>query len=105
MSRTAGPQLSRFFVLISIYQVSTGTTKGNSSTCANIRCLDLTTRRGLKKIHARFDTIYSKLNDFYERNITNERIRGGIIAIYAKMCIDVLLRNKLFEKGMLKTLY
>lgn len=60
---------------------------------------DMTTRRGLKKIHNHFDEIYKKLDTAYQRNIGNERIRGGIVGIYAKMCVDSLLRNKLFERG------
>ena len=61
----------------------------------------MTTRNGLKKIHANFDSIYKKLDSAYQRYIDHEGIRGGIVGIYAKMCVDSLLRNKLFEKGVL----
>lgn len=31
--------------------------------------------------------------------IWTEKIRGGIISLYAKMYVDSILRNKLFDKG------
>jgi hypothetical protein len=62
--------------------------------------LDLTTRSGLKKIHTNFEAIYQRLNTAYEKNPDNEKLRGGIIVIYSKMCVDSLLRNKLFHKGL-----
>ncbi|KAJ3503069.1 hypothetical protein NMY22_g18377 [Coprinellus aureogranulatus] len=62
--------------------------------------LDMTTRKGLKRIYAQFDSIYTKLDSAYQRNLQHERIRGGIVGIYAKMCVDSMLRNKLIEKGM-----
>ena len=61
--------------------------------------LDLSTRSGLKKVHSRFEAIYGRIDAFYERNLDNFKIRGAIVAIYAKMCIDSILRNKLFQKG------
>ncbi|KAJ2933042.1 hypothetical protein H1R20_g4019, partial [Candolleomyces eurysporus] len=66
---------------------------------------DLTTRKGLKKVHANFDAIYKKLDNAYQKNPDNERVRGGIVGIYAKMCVDSLLRNKLYEKGFLDKLF
>ncbi|KAI1791760.1 hypothetical protein LXA43DRAFT_1181643 [Ganoderma leucocontextum] len=65
---------------------------------------DLTTRHGLKKAHARFNEIYEKLDAAYtsaERN-GNEKVMGGIVGIMAKMCADALLRDKLFDKGLLE---
>ncbi|KAG5716224.1 hypothetical protein E4T56_gene10733 [Termitomyces sp. T112] len=61
---------------------------------------DLTTRSGLKKIHANFDSIYRRLDKARERYADNERIVGGVIVIYSKMCVDSILRNKLYERGM-----
>jgi hypothetical protein len=63
--------------------------------------LDLTTRSGLKKVHARFDAISERLDRAYEENSAREKVLGGIIGIYAKMCADSILRNKLFAKGLL----
>jgi hypothetical protein len=60
---------------------------------------DIATRSGLKKVHANFDAIYERLNRAYEKYPADEKLRGGIIGIYAKMCADSLLRNKLFSKG------
>ncbi|KAG6836737.1 hypothetical protein H0H93_004143 [Arthromyces matolae] len=73
---------------------------------ADILCLifqipDLSTRSGLKKVHANFDAIYRKLDKACEKYSDNERIAGGVIVIYSQMCADSLLRNKLFEKGLL----
>jgi hypothetical protein len=63
----------------------------------------MTTRRGLKKVYTNFDTVYNKLDSAYRSNLDNERIRGGIVGIYAKMCVDSLLRNKLMERGKRET--
>lgn len=61
--------------------------------------LDLTTRAGLKRVHSDFSNIYRRLNDFYNNHSTNEKITGGVVGIFAKMCADSILRDKLFEKG------
>ncbi|TBU53389.1 hypothetical protein BD310DRAFT_887831 [Dichomitus squalens] len=65
---------------------------------------DLTTRHGLKKAHARFNEIYKKLNATYTsaQRQGNEKVMGGVVGIMAKMCADALLRDKLFEKGLLE---
>ncbi|KAF9480921.1 hypothetical protein BDN70DRAFT_876939 [Pholiota conissans] len=68
--------------------------------CDYFELPDLTTRSGLKKVHTNFNTIYARIDKFYEKNLGNVRIRGAIIGIYAKMCIDALLRTKLFDKGI-----
>ena len=60
---------------------------------------DLTTRRGLKKVHVDFERIYNRMNTVYDNNLDKEKITGGIVGIWAKMCTDSILRNKLFEKG------
>ena len=60
---------------------------------------DMTTRRGLKDKYANFETIYQKLDMAYQRNPNNERVKGAIVGIYAKMCVEPLLRDKLLAKG------
>jgi len=62
--------------------------------------IDLTTRSGLKKVHTNFERIYNRIDNAYQRDLANYKIRGGIVGIFAKMCVDSILRNKLFEKGM-----
>ncbi|EMD40200.1 hypothetical protein CERSUDRAFT_112406 [Gelatoporia subvermispora B] len=62
---------------------------------------DLTTRSGLKKVHARFGDIYDKLDQVYICSRDSPKIMGGIVAIWAKMSADSILRNKLFQKGFL----
>lgn len=63
------------------------------------RQLDLTTRSGLKKVHSNFNKVYADMDKLYESNMDNLKIRGAIVLIYAKMCVDTILRDKLFEKG------
>lgn len=72
--------------------------------CDALDLPDLSTRSGLKKVHANFDSIYRRIDKVYQRNANNERIRGGIVGIYAKMSVDSILRNKLFERGILDKL-
>lgn len=60
---------------------------------------DMSTRSGLKKVHADFNVIYGRIDSFYQRNLGNTKIRGAIVGVYAKMCIDAILRDKLFNKG------
>ncbi|KAH9943556.1 hypothetical protein B0H21DRAFT_491468 [Amylocystis lapponica] len=68
--------------------------------CAHFKLPDLTTRSGLKKIHARFPEIHRKLDNAYTANAGNERMMGGIIGIWTKMCADSILRDKLFKEGL-----
>lgn len=62
---------------------------------------DLTTRHGLKKIHARFNDYHKRLDAAYTsaRRCGNEKVMGGVVGIMAKMCADAILRDKLFQKG------
>ena len=39
------------------------------------------------------------MSAMYNNNLDKEKITGGIVGIWAKMCTDSILRNKLFEKG------
>ncbi|KAI0707998.1 hypothetical protein C8Q76DRAFT_770754 [Earliella scabrosa] len=65
---------------------------------------DLSTRHGLRKIHTRFDGIYKRLNATYTaaRRDGDEKAMGGVVGIMARMCADALLRDRLFEKGILQ---
>uniref|UniRef100_A0A8H7XS32 ARM repeat-containing protein n=1 Tax=Psilocybe cubensis TaxID=181762 RepID=A0A8H7XS32_PSICU len=69
--------------------------------CDLFQLPDLTSRTGLKQVHTKFNTVFAKIEDVYQRNPQNYKLRGGIIGIFAKMCVDSLLRDKLFEKGVL----
>jgi hypothetical protein len=60
---------------------------------------DLSSRSGLKKVHANFVKIYRRLDNAFEKNMGNDKIMGGIVGIYAKMCADSILRDKLFKAG------
>ena len=63
--------------------------------------VDLNTRSGLKKVHNNFPQIYRKLDAAYvgaqQRRL--EKLMGGIVGIWAKMCSDSILRDKLFNEG------
>ncbi|KII91325.1 hypothetical protein PLICRDRAFT_38074 [Plicaturopsis crispa FD-325 SS-3] len=65
---------------------------------------NLTKRSGLKKVHSNFDRIYQRLDQEYKRHANNYWIQGGIVGIYAKMCVDSILRTRLFDKGVLSQL-
>ena len=71
---------------------------GNLPTCLNFA--DLNTRSGLKKVHAKFDSIYQRIETVFQDSPHDIKLRGGIISIYAKMCIDSILRNRLFDEGL-----
>ncbi|KAJ7512500.1 hypothetical protein B0H11DRAFT_1951488 [Mycena galericulata] len=66
---------------------------------------DIATRSGLKKVHANFESIYRRLDNAYTQNASNVRIKGGIVGIYARLCVDSILRNKLFQRGFLRQLF
>ncbi|KAG1741461.1 uncharacterized protein EDB91DRAFT_1130575 [Suillus paluster] len=68
--------------------------------CEFLQLPDLSRRSGLKKVHANFNEVYHSLDDVYVANIRNEKITGAIIGIYTKMCADAILRDKLFQKGL-----
>lgn len=62
---------------------------------------DIKSRGGLKKIHANFDAIYSRIEKLF-RSCSPSRVdyvRGGIAMILIQMFMDSILRDKLFEKG------
>ncbi|KAJ7731107.1 hypothetical protein DFH07DRAFT_929368 [Mycena maculata] len=73
--------------------------------CQYFELPDISTRSGLKKVHANFESIYRRLDKAYTKNASNERVMGGIVGIYAKLSVDSLLRNKLFQKGFLERLF
>ena len=56
----------------------------------------------MKKVHAKFDKIYKKLEEAYAgaQSRKLERLMGGIVGIWAKMCADSILRDKLFDAGV-----
>lgn len=64
-----------------------------------IRFADLTKRSGLKKVYNNFDDIYKRIDDLFSTHAGNQIIRGGVVAIYAKMSADSILRNLLFQKS------
>ncbi|KAG9314772.1 hypothetical protein JVU11DRAFT_3855 [Chiua virens] len=69
--------------------------------CDYLNLPDLATRSGLKKVYHNFSEIYKRLEDMYNAYPGNQVIRGGIVAIFVKMCADSILRNMLFHHGLL----
>ncbi|ESK96280.1 hypothetical protein Moror_7066 [Moniliophthora roreri MCA 2997] len=72
--------------------------------CDVLELPELTTRSGLRKVHANLEGILARLDQIYESNAGNEKITGGVVGICAKMCADGTLRNKLLERGFLSKL-
>ncbi|TFK85225.1 hypothetical protein K466DRAFT_552464 [Polyporus arcularius HHB13444] len=71
--------------------------------CKYFELPDLSTRSGLKKVHAHFNDIYKKLDSAYvgAQRRGNEKLMGGIVGVWAKMCADANMRDKLFHEGLL----
>ena len=61
--------------------------------------VDLTRRSGFKKVYSDFDANCKRIDSLYTANSSNEKITGGIIGIYTKMCAGSILRNRLFQQG------
>ncbi|THH28452.1 hypothetical protein EUX98_g5738 [Antrodiella citrinella] len=69
--------------------------------CDAFKLPDMSRRSGLKKIHANFSEIYRKMDKTYTKYSGNEKVVGGIVAIWAKMCVDAVLRNRLVHEGLI----
>ncbi|KAJ4496420.1 hypothetical protein C8R41DRAFT_826368 [Lentinula lateritia] len=69
--------------------------------CDYFNIPDLNSRSGLRRVHSNFDAIWRRLDGAYTKYERNERILIGIVGIYAKMCADAILRDKLFQRGFL----
>ncbi|KAJ8701644.1 hypothetical protein PTI98_000408 [Pleurotus ostreatus] len=67
--------------------------------CDAFHLPNLTTRHGLKKIHADFNNIHRRLDQAYVSNKGNDKIMGGVVGVFAKMCTDSILRDKIIEGG------
>ena len=52
-------------------------------------------------MHTNFSDIYKKLDSAYigAQRRGNERLMGGIVGVWAKMCADAILRDRLFNEG------
>ncbi|EGO29215.1 hypothetical protein SERLADRAFT_359379 [Serpula lacrymans var. lacrymans S7.9] len=94
-------ELDRFEHLVDDIDGAEGWNAIVSILCDYFQLPDLTTRSGLKKLFTNFDVFYRRLDNAYEANIENDKMTGGIIGIFTKMCADSILRTKLFEKGLL----
>ncbi|KLO05720.1 hypothetical protein SCHPADRAFT_714482 [Schizopora paradoxa] len=66
--------------------------------CKLLKIPDISSRSGLKAIHKDFANIYDRLDKTYTTFRSSDAIIGCIIAIYAKMCADTILRDRLFQE-------
>ncbi|KAJ3571255.1 hypothetical protein NP233_g3869 [Leucocoprinus birnbaumii] len=66
---------------------------------------DLDTNKGLKKVYNDFDSYYGWLESLYNQVHRYPMIQVGVIAIFAKMCKDNLLMDKLIEQGFLGRIF
>ncbi|TFY78414.1 hypothetical protein EWM64_g5600 [Hericium alpestre] len=69
--------------------------------CDMLQLPDISSRSGLKRIYKNFETISRKLNDIYEygRANNNDSLAGTVIAVYAKMSADAVLRDRIFNEA------
>ncbi|CAL1695077.1 unnamed protein product [Somion occarium] len=73
--------------------------------CAILNFPDLTTRNGLKDVHADLEAYDSRLNQAfkYGRQNRNFKIMGGVVAVWTKMCtVDSILQDRLIDAGLLE---
>ncbi|VDC03793.1 unnamed protein product [Peniophora sp. CBMAI 1063] len=64
---------------------------------------NLSTRAGLKKIHADFKAIQARLNATYKhfRRRNHYNGMGGLVTIYVTICVgDTILQDRLFDHGL-----
>ncbi|KAF7799341.1 hypothetical protein EIP86_010573 [Pleurotus ostreatoroseus] len=76
--------------------------------CAALKLPELTTRRGLKKVHANLDNILYKLDEIfrYAQQLQDAKILSAVVAIYTKMCVvDALLQDKLVARGLFERIH
>ncbi|KDQ20231.1 hypothetical protein BOTBODRAFT_170229 [Botryobasidium botryosum FD-172 SS1] len=76
--------------------------------CETLGLPDLNTRNGLKRVHKEFADISQRLDKVYTFAIKegNDKIAGGVVGIYTKMCADSILRNNLFkDAGLLSKVF
>ncbi|KAI0056850.1 hypothetical protein BV25DRAFT_1831839 [Artomyces pyxidatus] len=78
--------------------------------CAMLDLPDVTTRNGLKKIHKDFESVHSKLDDVYAyaramsrdteiAAIVQDRLACAVVAVYASMSVDSILRDRVFREA------
>ncbi|KAI1782894.1 hypothetical protein LXA43DRAFT_904680, partial [Ganoderma leucocontextum] len=65
---------------------------------------DLGTRRGLRQVHRQFNDIHARLHQAYmsAKDQRFPQLMAGVVGLMVKMNVDVILRQKLFERGILQ---
>ncbi|KAI1781734.1 hypothetical protein LXA43DRAFT_1105429 [Ganoderma leucocontextum] len=69
-----------------------------------LRLPDLDTRRGLRKMHKQFEDIYARLHLVYvtAKDRSFPLVMASVVNFMIKMNVDVILREKLFQQGLLQ---
>ncbi|KAJ3974922.1 hypothetical protein EV361DRAFT_819278 [Lentinula raphanica] len=66
-------------------------------THTRLKIPDLSTTAGLKRVYFKFDDIVSRLDAAFTRYEDDDKIVSGVVAIYTELCVDAILRARLFE--------
>ncbi|KAI0755782.1 hypothetical protein C8Q74DRAFT_1360822 [Fomes fomentarius] len=71
-----------------------------------LRIPDLTTRKGLKRVHKNFDNIHNRLAVAFAAALSSGAMleMGAILGLMTQMCVDNILRDKLVAKGLAETI-
>ncbi|TFK82612.1 hypothetical protein K466DRAFT_500001 [Polyporus arcularius HHB13444] len=69
----------------------------------HLRIPDLSTSHGLRKAYSRIDRLYDDLCCFHElgKSANSPQLLAGVVSILIKMSADALLKEKLFERGLI----
>ncbi|EJD37104.1 hypothetical protein AURDEDRAFT_173862 [Auricularia subglabra TFB-10046 SS5] len=72
--------------------------------CQTLEIPDLNKRSGFKQAHKDFDAIQKRLIKMFNAFPGNETVQGGIALIWAKLCSDGMLRDRLVHEGLIERL-
>ncbi|RPD52467.1 hypothetical protein L227DRAFT_568580 [Lentinus tigrinus ALCF2SS1-6] len=70
----------------------------------HIKIPDLSTRHGLRKAYSQIDRISTELDVFYQmaKARRGPLLLASVVIVMMQMCTDSILKEKLFEKGLLE---
>ncbi|KZT39858.1 hypothetical protein SISSUDRAFT_571681 [Sistotremastrum suecicum HHB10207 ss-3] len=63
--------------------------------------LDMESRSGMKRIHENYPEIMADMSRLYMENEENDYIVNEVIGLIGNMCLDAVLRNKIYRDGWL----
>ncbi|KAI0715539.1 hypothetical protein C8T65DRAFT_573063, partial [Cerioporus squamosus] len=67
---------------------------------------DLSTRRGLRKALSEIDRVHAALDEFLQdaKRRNSSQLLAAVVNILIKMCADSMIKEKLFERGLIRTI-